>query len=148
MKKRLVFVTVIVAVLIFGVVAYAFAQSDSKTVTINAQVNPKFALTVTPGGGSPDIDWTGANVGSTYTQAVDITVDSNRTGVLTASWVAPAPTAAWHITNSFTTANFVKAPASDPANRFTDTLQFKPDYDTPSDTATVTFQRTYSAVQN
>ena len=145
--KKIAFVAVLIAVIVFGIVAYAFALSGTKTVTIDAKVNPKFALTVTPSGGSPDIDWTNAVVGTPLTSNVAVKVDSNRTGILTAAW-AVAPAAAWHMSRTLTTANFTQNPDTNALNQFTDTITFAPAYDTPSTTSTTSFQVVYSAVQN
>lgn len=70
--KRTAIAAVLVVAMVFGVVAYATAQDEDVAVT--AKVNPAFSMTV----GTTAIDFTGSNVGSTYSGTSLITVKSNK----------------------------------------------------------------------
>ncbi|MDO8964971.1 MAG: hypothetical protein Q7W30_10850 [Coriobacteriia bacterium] len=73
--KRIALIVVLVAAVIFGIVAYASAgTSDSKTVTVNATVNPMLTLTVS----TATVDFGVVDPEMTYTKNVTVTVKSNK----------------------------------------------------------------------
>jgi hypothetical protein len=139
--KRTLLVALVLVSLIFGIVAYAFALGDVQTVTVNARVNPKFTMTLTPD--AENFNGVDPDPAFPYTRDVDISIDSNRSGTLDAAWVA-APAAAWNLSHSMTAQqNFGKGKGTP----FTDTISFDPDYNTPSLAAATPFTLQYSATQ-
>lgn len=146
--KKIAFVAVLIAVIVFGIVAYASAAGANQTITINAKVNPKFTMTVTPTAAVGYVlNWSAVDLRSDAiperTEAIAIDIDSNRDGDLTVSWPDGAPTE-WHLTNSLSTTTFTKRAD----NHYDDTITFNPDYNTPSLDANAVFTLQYSAVQD
>jgi hypothetical protein len=138
MKKTLV-VAILIVAMILGIVAYAFAIDDLQTVLVSARVNPKFSMTLTPDAEN----FNGVDPDATYHRHVGVSIDSNRSGHLDASWVS-APDAAWHLSHDLTAQQDFGKGQGQP---FPDIIYFAPDYGTPSfDTATE-FTMQYSAIQ-
>jgi hypothetical protein len=74
--KKIAFVAALIAVIVFGIVAYSFAapSTDTKTVTVNAMANPKLTLAVS----TSTVDFLGDPSVPTSTTPVVITVQSNK----------------------------------------------------------------------
>ncbi len=74
--KRTILVAAVAAVIVLAMGAYAFASSGSQTVSVSAQVNNAFSMTVA----NPTVDFGNVDLGALYTGPVNpvITVKSNR----------------------------------------------------------------------
>ncbi len=75
--KRTILVVAVAAAIVLAMGAYAFAQTGNQTVTVNAQVNEAFSMTVA----NPAVNFGNVNVGALYANpgsAPVITVKSNR----------------------------------------------------------------------
>jgi hypothetical protein len=83
--KRTLIVAIVVASLLLGVTAYAFAASQN--VTVNARVNPKFEMTLSTDG---TVDFGTIDPGAVYTAAADeeIRIKSNEPWDFTAPVIA------------------------------------------------------------
>ncbi len=74
--RRPILVVALAAAIVLAVGAYAFASSGSQSVSVTAQVNNAFSMSVA----NPSVAYGSVNVGSTYvgTPAPVVTVKSNR----------------------------------------------------------------------
>lgn len=140
MNKTMI-VAIAILAMVLGIVAYASAATATYDITVNAKVNPKLNLTVTPAGASNVLDWT-LDPGATASESVGIVVDSNLPGTLTAAWDDVAGAAAYNLTKTLVSDPIVKAQNQN----FTDTIEFQPDWTT--DTTAKTFKLTYTATVN
>lgn len=88
--KKIAFVAVLIAVIVFGIVAYASAASptDSKGVTVTAAVNPKFVMSLSGNGAGGPIDLLAADPNAANLTATGpaVLVKSNKGYTWTASF--------------------------------------------------------------
>jgi hypothetical protein len=105
MKRTIITAIVAAVVIVFGAAAYAAAdtaivygtgsgssQTASDTVSVTASINPKLVLTVTTPAASQTVDFGNVVPGTAYgSQAVTLTVQSNKTYNVSSSVVGAAP---------------------------------------------------------
>lgn len=141
--KRTMFVAVAVLAIIVGIVAYATAAplTTTDTVTVNASV--KSLLTLTVNAADKTINWLNVDPGSSQNQVVDLTIDSNRLGTLSAAWDTDPSAYGLSSTTDVTAQPFGKGAAQP----FTDTITFAPSFTAPVDAA-ASFLLTYTATQS
>jgi hypothetical protein len=149
--KRTILVAAVAAAIVLAMGAYAFAASQN--VTVSAQVNPKFSMTLT---GDGAVQFGTVDVGSVYTPASEnqvIQVKSNKAWDYSSTQTSITAGAATFPFSAFITDSGTTSFATGKSRGVTtDTRSYRLDlsadnaYDIPADTP-LTASITYTAVQ-